>query len=95
MVDTNNRESRKYNITDNEDMNNNYWIKGLHSWWSGFSLRTKLLAIATLVVSLLMTGITFFALNSIQRDAGMNDTCLLYTSPSPRDGTKSRMPSSA
>ena len=42
--------------------------------WSGFSLRTKLLAIATLVVSLLMTGITFFALNSIQRDAGMNDT---------------------
>ncbi len=44
------------------------------TWWSGFSLRTKLLAIATLVVSLLMTGITFFALNSIQRDAGMNDT---------------------
>ena len=36
-------------------------------------LRTKLLAIATLVVGLLMTGITFFALNSIQRDAGMND----------------------
>ena len=24
-----------------------------------------------------------------------NYTCLLYTSPSPRDGTKSRMPSSA
>ena len=24
-----------------------------------------------------------------------NITCLLYTSPSPRDGTKSRMPSSA
>ena len=61
MVDTNNRESRKYNITDNEDMNTNYWINGLHAWWSGFSLRTKLLAIATLVVSLLMTGITFFA----------------------------------
>ncbi len=74
MVDTNNRESRKYNITDNEDMNTNYWINGLLAWWSGFSLRTKLLAIATLVVSLLMTGITFFALNSIQRDAGMNDT---------------------
>jgi len=74
MVDTNNREIGKYNITDNEDLNNNYWINGLLSWWSGFSLRTKLLAIATLVVSLLMTGITFFALNSIQRDAGMNDT---------------------
>ena len=74
MVNPNNRESRKYNITDNEGMDNNYWINGLIAWWSGFSLRTKLLAIATLVVSLLMTGITFFALNSIQRDAGMNDT---------------------
>ena len=67
MVDTNNQENRKYNITDNEDLNNNYWINGILAWWSGFSLRTKLLAIATLVVSLLMTGITFFALNSIQR----------------------------
>ncbi len=43
-------------------------------WWSEFSLRTKLLAIATLVVSLLMSGITFFSLSTIQRDAGMNDT---------------------
>ena len=66
MEDTNNKENRKYNITENEDLNNNYWINGILAWWSGFSLRTKLLAIATLVVSLLMTGITFFALNSIQ-----------------------------
>ena len=74
MVDTNNRDTRNYNIVNNEGINNNYWINRLIAWWSGFSLRTKLLAIATLVVSLLMTGITFFALNSIQRDAGMNDT---------------------
>ena len=74
MINTNNRESKEYNILDNEDVNNNYWINRLLAWWSRFSLRTKLLAIATLVVSLLMTGITFFALNSIQRDAGMNDT---------------------
>ena len=74
MVDTNNRENRNYDIVNNESINNNYWINRLIAWWSGFSLRTKLLAIATLVVSLLMTGITFFALNSIQRDAGMNDT---------------------
>ena len=59
MVNTNNREGRKYNITDNEDMEGNFWINGLITWWNGFSLRTKLLAIATLVVSLLMTGITF------------------------------------
>ena len=57
MVDTNDRESRKYNITDNEDMNAYYWINGLLAWWSGFSLRTKLLAIATLVVSLLMLSL--------------------------------------
>ena len=76
MVNTNNRESRENNIPDTGEMTNNYWIDRLLAWWSGFSLRTKLLAIATLVVSLLMTGITFFALNSI---------CLLYTSPSPRD----------
>ncbi len=74
MVDNNNQESKEYNNVDNEDINNYYWINRLLAWWSGFSLRTKLLAIATLVVSLLMTGITFFALNSIQRDAGMNDT---------------------
>ena len=28
-------------------------------------------------------------------DEIINEACLLYTSPSPRDGTKSRMPSSA
>ena len=74
MVNTNNQESKKFDIQDKENIEYNYWINGLIAWWSGFSLRTKLLAIATLVVSLLMTGITFFALNSIQRDAGMNDT---------------------
>jgi two-component system sensor histidine kinase NblS len=46
----------------------------LARWWSEFSLQTKLLAVATLVVSLLMTGITFFALHSIQKDAQMSDT---------------------
>ena len=74
MVNTNNLNKREYDIPDNENISNHYWINRLHAWWSGFSLRTKLLAIATLVVSLLMTGITFFALNSIQKDAGMNDT---------------------
>tara|TARA_Y100001968_G_scaffold333902_2_gene400813 strand:+ start:13381 stop:15429 length:2049 start_codon:yes stop_codon:yes gene_type:complete len=49
-------------------------IKRISLWWNAFSLRTKLLAITTLVVSLMMTGITFFTLNGIQRDAGMNDT---------------------
>ena len=50
------------------------WWQRFSGWWAEFSLQTKLLAIATLVVSLVMTGITFFALNGIQRDAVMNDT---------------------
>ena len=31
----------------------------------------------------------------LQLDVKTTDTCLLYTSPSPRDRTRSRMPSSA
>ncbi|MDI9405459.1 MAG: ATP-binding protein [Chitinophagaceae bacterium] len=50
------------------------WRQAIATWWSEFSLQTKLLAVATLVVSLLMTGITFVALNGIQRDARMSDT---------------------
>ena len=75
-------ESDKYpikSISNNDyesnqaSRNNDWWAKVL-VWWSGFSLRSKLLAIATLGVSFIMTIITFFALSSIQRDAGMNDT---------------------
>ena len=76
MIESN--EPNKIKLTPStkiiDDNSPNLWSNRVLTWWSGFSLRTKLLAIATLVVSLLMTGITFFALNSIQRDAGMNDT---------------------
>ena len=54
MDHTNNSDTEKYKISDTDD-NNNYWINRLIAWWSRFSLRTKLLAIATLVVSLLIT----------------------------------------
>ncbi|MGF1457851.1 MAG: two-component system sensor histidine kinase NblS [Leptolyngbyaceae cyanobacterium] len=43
-------------------------------WWRDFTLQTRLLAGATLVVSLLMSGLTFWAVNSIQQDARLNDT---------------------
>jgi two-component system, OmpR family, sensor histidine kinase NblS len=43
-------------------------------WWSEFTLQTKLLAAATLFVSLIMSGVTFWAVNSIQQDTRMNDT---------------------
>ena len=49
MVNTNNQEGREYITADNVDIKNNYWMNRLLTWWSGFSLRTKLLAIATLV----------------------------------------------
>lgn len=44
------------------------------NWWSEFTLQTKLLAAATLVVSLVMSGLTFWAVNTIQVDARLNDT---------------------
>jgi len=50
------------------------WWQRLARWWAEFSLQTKLLVVATLVVSLLMTGITFFALNGIQQGAKNSDT---------------------
>ncbi|MBV8882753.1 MAG: HAMP domain-containing protein [Chroococcidiopsidaceae cyanobacterium CP_BM_RX_35] len=44
------------------------------SWWSDFTLQTRLMAAATLVVSLAMSGLTFWAVNTIQQDARLNDT---------------------
>lgn len=43
-------------------------------WWQDFTLQTKLMAAATLVVSLIMSGLTFWAVNTIQHDARINDT---------------------
>jgi two-component system, OmpR family, sensor histidine kinase NblS len=43
-------------------------------WWSEFTLQTKLMAAATLVVSLIMSSLTFWAVNTIQRDSIINDT---------------------
>lgn len=46
----------------------------LARWWSEFTLQTRLMAVGTLVVSLVMSGLTFWAVNTIQQDARMNDT---------------------
>jgi two-component system sensor histidine kinase NblS len=43
-------------------------------WWGDFTLQTRLMAGATLMVSLLMSGLTFWAVNTIQQDARLNDT---------------------
>ena len=43
-------------------------------WWSELTLPTKLMAAATLVVSLIVSGFTFWAVNTIQVDARLNET---------------------
>jgi two-component system sensor histidine kinase NblS len=43
-------------------------------WWSELTLPTKLMAAATLVVSLIVSGFTFWAVNTIQVDARVNET---------------------
>ena len=46
----------------------------IRRWWSEFTLQTRLMAVATLVVSLLTSALTFWAVNTIQQDARLNDT---------------------
>ncbi|MEO0768360.1 MAG: ATP-binding protein [Cyanobacteria bacterium J06649_4] len=46
----------------------------LAKWWSDFTLQTRLMVGVTLLVSILMSGLTFWAVNSIQQDAQLNDT---------------------
>jgi two-component system sensor histidine kinase NblS len=43
-------------------------------WWAEFTLQTRLMAAATLMVSLIMSGLTFWAVNTIQQDVRLNDT---------------------
>ena len=55
-----------------------------------------LLAKITLAVALLLSiAIPFGAFAAGEKTKGRYKTCLLYTSPSPRDLSTSRMPSSA
>ena len=46
----------------------------LLDWWAEFNIQTRLMAAATLVVSLIMSALTFWAVNSIQQDARLQDT---------------------
>jgi two-component system sensor histidine kinase NblS len=48
--------------------------EAISRWWLEFPLQTKLMAAATLVVSLVMSGFTFWAVNTIGQDARLNDT---------------------
>jgi two-component system, OmpR family, sensor histidine kinase NblS len=48
--------------------------ESFNQWWSESNIQTRLMVVATLVVSLLMSGLTFWAVNTIQQDARLNDT---------------------
>jgi len=75
MNDSNeNKKTILLPVKEDDLLNNLSVLDKIYAWWSRFNLRSKLLAIGTLVVSFIMTLITFFALSSIQKDAGMNDT---------------------
>ena len=50
-----------------------------------------LMAVFVVVYIIMVGGLYFYSKNIIMKDL----VCLLYTSPSPRDGLLSRMPSSA
>ena len=53
------------------------------------------LALAATVLSFVVAGCNFLTYGTTERVARRLGACLLYTSPSPRDRTRSRMPSSA
>jgi two-component system sensor histidine kinase NblS len=75
MNNTNSNQNKNF-IASKQDviLDDLTLLEKINLWWSRFNLRSKLLAFGTLVVSFIMTLITFFALSSIQKDAGMNDT---------------------
>ena len=75
MNNTNSNQNKTFLASQDDVLLDDLTIsEKINSWWSRFNLRSKLLAFGTLVVSFIMTLITFFALSSIQKDAGMNDT---------------------
>lgn len=58
----------------NMTMTSDTILRAIARWWSEFKIQTRLMATATLVVSILMSGLTFWAVNSIQQNARLNDT---------------------
>ena len=65
------------------------------SWMFGLQEATKVLELHFQLKGLDGLGFDTTDGPAIRAAGGLLGYCLLYTSPSPRDGTKSRMPSSA
>ena len=63
--------------------------------WIGISIVLVILSLLSFFIQSLNFGIDFRGGTSIRTESSEPIDCLLYTSPSPRDRQKSRMPSSA
>jgi len=50
------------------------WQDRITRWWSEFKIQTRLLVAVTLIVSVVTSALTFWAVNTIQQDARLNDT---------------------
>nr|QVY57881.1 drug sensory protein A [Betaphycus gelatinus] len=46
----------------------------ISKWWGNINLKTRLMALMTLTVSLIMSGLTFWSLTTIQEDSIITDT---------------------
>ena len=66
-------------------------------WVQAYIKKLNLLGVPAFVVSHGddTAGAIIVKVNKLNGDAVLFESCLLYTSPSPRDRQKSRMPSSA
>ena len=62
---------------------------------SGSLIRRELMANAGIEFDVITKAVDEAAIKSSLLNEGVSVSCLLYTSPSPRDRTRSRMPSSA
>ena len=77
-----------------------FWMLALKWWADGIYSGTDAIIVAVIVSSLIIglaTAHTLWqvVLTGLPLAIALAYTCLLYTSPSPRDRTRSRMPSSA
>ena len=69
-------------------------ISFIKDWLKSHGFNQKDLANELNIKSIQMPAI-ILKLKEFYKKGGMFNVCLLYTSPSPRDRTRSRMPSSA
>ena len=66
------------------------------TWMPSWRFIAAVIAIGGMqLLATMDSTVAIVALPKIQDELSLSDACLLYTSPSPRDRTRSRMPSSA